>query len=184
MPESVCTMVVNGALYFRHAFRVRRRAHVPDIAENRARRRLEDARQLAVTLPGADNRLFVDRALGRTELRTFLRDVRLRAIETHVALALLLGVVKRVRVEKRPDELPADVLEAEFEVRVLVDGVMPAEVGPRTDHHALLFGDLLGSDEVRRIAGARRGHRRIERMREGISQRDARRRGFDLVSSR
>ena len=49
-----------------------------------------------------------------------------------------------MRVQKRPDELPADVLEPKFEMRVLVDGVMPAEIRSRPDHHALLLGDLLG----------------------------------------
>ena len=35
-------------------------------------------------------------------------DVRLRAIETDVTLALLLGIVEGMGVEERPDELTAD----------------------------------------------------------------------------
>ena len=94
------------------------------------------------------------------------RHVGLRAVEPHVALALLLGVVEGMRVQKRPDELAADVFEAEFEMRVLIDGVMAAEKGGRADVHALLFGDFLGIDQARRVAGARRGDGGIEGMRE------------------
>ena len=59
-------------------------------------------------------------------------------------------------------------------MRVLINRVMPAEISARSNGHALLFGDLFGTDQPRRIAGARRGNRRIEGMREGIAQRHAR----------
>jgi len=106
------------------------------------------------------------------------RQVGLRAIETHVALALLFGVVKRVRVQERPDELPAHIFEPEFEMRVLIDRVVPAEKRPRTDHHTLFFGDFFARDEMGRIARSRRGHCGIERMRKRIAQGDARCCGF------
>ena len=79
----------------------------------------------------------------------------MRAIQTHVALALLLGIVKGMGVQKRPHELPADVFKAEFEVSVLIDGVMAAEKSARTDIHPLFFGDFFRIDEPRRVTGAR-----------------------------
>ena len=42
-----------------------------------------------------------------------------------------------MRVQERPDELPAHVLQAELEVRVLVDGVVAALEGQRADGLAL-----------------------------------------------
>ena len=47
------------------------------------------------------------------------RDVGLRAIEADVTLALLLGIIERMRVQEGPDELAADVFQAEFEMGVL-----------------------------------------------------------------
>ena len=85
-----------------------------------------------------------------------------------------------MRVQERPDELAADVFQAEFKMRVLVDGVMAAEKGAGADVDALLFGDFFGTDQARGIAGARRGDRGIERMRERVAQRDARRGSFHL----
>ena len=105
-------------------------------------------------------------------------------VQAHVPLALLLGVIERMRVQKRPDELPADVFEAEFKMRVLKDGVVPAEKRGRADLQALLVGDFFGTDDARRVAGARGGDGRIVRMREMISQRDARRGGFELHAVR
>ena len=144
---------------------------------------LEHPRKFAVMLPGARHGLFVNGPLGRAEFRP-LGDVRLRAVEPHVPLALLLGVIEGMRVQEGPHELPAHVFQAKFEVRVLIDRVMPAEVRSRADHHPLLFGDFLGTNEPRRIARARRRHCRIERVREIISQRHARRRRFHLRSLR
>jgi hypothetical protein len=65
-------------------------------------------------------------------------------------------------VEKRPDELARDVLEAELEMRVLVDGVVPRVEGQRADRVALLFSDLGGADDARRVAGTRCRNRAIE----------------------
>ena len=68
----------------------------------------------------------------------------MRAVEADVTLALLLGVIERMRVQERPDKLAADIFEAEFEMRVLIDGVMATEVSGGADGDALLVGDFLG----------------------------------------
>jgi hypothetical protein len=52
-------------------------------------------------------------------------------------------------VEEGPHELPRDVLEAELEVRVLVDGVMPGIERERADRVALGFGDLVRANDAR-----------------------------------
>ena len=103
----------------------------------------------------------------------------MRAVQANVALALLLGIVKGMRVEERPDELAADVFEAEFEVGVLIDGVMAAVEGGGADVEALLVGDFFGADEARSIAGAGGGDGGVERMSEGVAESDAGRGGFD-----
>jgi hypothetical protein len=82
-------------------------------------------------------------------------------------------------VEERPDELPADIFEAKFKMRVLVDGVMAAVKSCGADIHALLVGDFFGANKAWRITGARGGDGGIERMREGVAKSYARRRGFD-----
>ncbi len=103
----------------------------------------------------------------------------MRAVQAHVALALLLGIVKGMRVEEGPDELAADVFEAEFEMSVLVDGVMAAVESGGANVEALLVGDFFGADEAGRVTGAGGGNCGIERMREGVAKGDARRGGFD-----
>ena len=130
-------------------------------------------------IPGASDGAFVNRPLGRAELRAFGRHVGLGFIEPHVTLALLFGIIERMRVKKRPDELAADIFEAKFEMGVLENGVVSAIKSGRANIDALLFGDFLGADNARCITGARGGNRRIVRMREGIAQCDSRRSGFD-----
>jgi len=103
----------------------------------------------------------------------------LRAVEANVTLALLLGIVKGMRVEKRPNELAADVFEAKFKMSVLVDGVMAAVEGGDADVEALLIGDFFGADEAGGITGAGGGNGGIKRVSEGVAESDARRRGFD-----
>ena len=103
----------------------------------------------------------------------------MRAVQADITLALLLGIVKRMRVEERPDELAADVFEAKFEMGVLIHGVMAAIESCGADIEALLVGDFLGADEARCVAGAGGGDGGIERMREGVTETDARRGGFD-----
>src|SRR5271169_2694231 len=94
-------------------------------------------------------------------------DVGLRAIEADVALALLFGIVERVRVEEGPDELAADVFQAEFEMRVLIDGMVAAVESGGANIEALLVGDFFGADEAGGVAGARGSDGRIEGVREG-----------------
>ena len=67
-----------------------------------------------------------------------------------------------------PDELPGNVLEAEFEVRVLIDRVMAGVERQRADRVPLLVGDLVGADDTRRIARARRCDRAVEGYARGI----------------
>ena len=102
----------------------------------------------------------------------------MRAIEPDVALALLFGVIERVCMEERPDKLPADILQAKLEVRVLVDRVVAAVKGGGADVEPLLVGDLFGIDEPGGIAGARSGNGGIKRMREGVAKSNARGRCF------
>ena len=68
-------------------------------------------------------------------------------------------------MERRPDQLTRDVLEAEFEVRVLIDRVVPGIEGERADRVALAVGDLGGRDDARRVARARRRNGAVERLR-------------------
>ena len=148
----------DGALFggappdFLEALGVGHGADVPDITEDGAgvvltRRR----REFAIGLPCAGDGLFVDGAVRVAEKERRIREIGLRAIQADVALALLLGVVERMRVEEGPDELAADIFEAEFEMGVLVDGVMAAIESGGTDVEALLVGDFFG-DRIRREA--------------------------------
>jgi hypothetical protein len=84
--------------------------------------------------------------VGVVEKEGRVGDVGLRAIEADVALALLLGIVEGMGVEERPDELAADIFEAEFEMGVLIDGVMAAVERGRADVETLLVGDFFGDD--------------------------------------
>ena len=100
----------------------------------------------------------------------------MRAVQTNVTLALLLRIVEGMRVKKRPDELAADIFQPEFEMCVLVDGVMAAVEGSGADVDALLVGDFFRADQARGVAGACGSDGGVEGMGEGIAQRDARRR--------
>ena len=87
-------------------------------------------------------------------------------------------------MEERPEELAADVLERELEVRVLERRVVPGEVdvpreGVAPGAAALLLGrvgdgvapDLLGGDDpLRAVAGARGGDDVVEGAREGVHE--------------
>jgi hypothetical protein len=82
-------------------------------------------------------------------------------------------------VEKGPDELAADIFEAEFEMSVLVDGVMAAVESRGADVEALFVGDFFGGDEARGVAGARGGDGGVVRVSEGVAEGDAGGGGFD-----
>ena len=60
-----------------------------------------------------------------------------------------------MRVEKRPDELAADVFKSKFEMRVLIDGVVAAIVGGRADQRSLLVIDFFRPDQARGVTRAR-----------------------------
>ena len=102
-----------------------------------------------------------------------------RAVVADVALALLLGVIERMGVQERPDELAADVFEAKLEVRVLIDGVVTGVKRGGADRGALLFGDLLGDRSGAARSRCARRRSPSPGMRERVAQRDARRRLFD-----
>jgi hypothetical protein len=103
----------------------------------------------------------------------------LHAVHANVALALLFGIVKRMRVKEGPDELAANVFEAKFEMRVLVHGVVATEKCAGANVEALLVGDFFTADETGRVTGARGGDGGVEGMSEGVAESDARRRAFD-----
>src|SRR6267378_113218 len=168
-----------GALDFLETLGVGHRADVPDVIQNGAGVGDQKRRELAVVVPGAGDGGFIDFLTPFVEEKRSGRNVGLRAVEADVTLALLLGIVERMRVEEGPDELAADVFEAEFEMGVLVDGVMAAVEGGGADVEALLVGDFFRADEARGVAGAGGGDGGIERVSEGVAESDARRGGFD-----
>ncbi len=173
----------NGALFglaihFINALGMRHGTEVPDVSQDFTRAGTQQLGQFAIVIPGAGYGAFVNCSLCRAELRAFGRHVGLGFVEPHVALALLFGIIERMRVEKRPDELAADVFEAEFEMGVLENGVVSAIKSGRANIDALLFGDFFGRNDARGIAGSRGGDGGVVRMREGIAQRDSRRGGF------
>ena len=66
-------------------------------------------------------------------------------------------------MQERPDELARDVFEPELEMRVLIHRVVTGVERQRADRVALPVRDLGGPDDARRVAGARRGNRAVER---------------------
>ncbi len=154
-------------------------ADVPDVGEDGAGVVDEESGELAVIVPGADDGLLVDSAMGVVEKERGGWDVGLRTIEADVALALLLGIVEGVGVEEGPDELAADIFQAEFEMGVLIDSVMAAVESGGTDVETLLVGDFFGDDEARGVTGARGGDGGIVGMRESVAEGNARGGGFD-----
>ncbi len=77
-------------------------------------------------------------------------------------------------VKKGPDELAADVFEAELERGVLEYGMVAAIECGGADIEALLVGDFFGSDEMVGVAGAGGGDGGVKWVGEGISESDAR----------
>ena len=163
-----------GALDFLDALGMRHRADMPNVEKNFAGLRKKKSRKFAVIRPGAGDGSFVDAAGFGVEKERDRRDVGLGTVHANVALALLLGIVERMGVKERPDELPADIFETEFEMRMLIDSVVAAEKSGGADVETLLVGDFFWSDEMRGVASARGGDRGIERMREGVAESDAR----------
>src|SRR5256885_3762683 len=159
-----------GALDFLDVLGIGSWADAPNISENGASIGDEKCRKFAVVVPCARDGLFVD-FLGRfVEIEIDGGNVSLDTIHADVALALLLGVVERVCVEKRPDELAADVFEAEFERGVLEDGVVTAVEGGGANVEALLVGDLFRTDEMVGVTSSSGGDSGIERMIEKVAK--------------
>ena len=159
-----------GALDFLDVLGIGIRADPPNISENGAGVGDEDCRKFAVVIPRARDGLFVDFFGGFIEVEIDGGNVSLDAIHADVALALLLGVVERMCVEKRPDELAADVFEAEFEGGVLEDGVVTAVECGGANVEALLVGDLFRTDEMVGVTSSSGGDGGIERMIEKVAK--------------
>ncbi len=122
------------ALHFLHALRVRTRFYVPDIAQNRARGWLEQARQLTVVIPSFGDGSLVNGAFGWAKMgRRFRWNICLCAVQAHVTLALLFRIVEGMRMQEGPDKLAADVLKAKFKMGVLIYGVVATIVRGRSD---------------------------------------------------
>ena len=145
-------------------------ADPPNISEDGAGIGDEECRKFAVVIPGARDGLSVDLLGGFIEVEIDGWNVSVDAIHADVALALLLGVVERVCVEKRPDELATDVFEAEFERGVLENGVVTAVEGGGANVEALLVGDLFRSDEMVGVTSSSGGDGGIERMIEKVAK--------------
>jgi len=92
---------------------------------------------------------------------------------------LLLGVVEWVRVKERPNELAADVLEAEFESGVLENGVMAAVEGCSPYVEALLVSDFFRRNKMIGITGTGGRDGGIKGMIKEVPESDAGRAGFD-----
>ena len=127
------------------------RRQVPQLRHDAQGVRSQEVVEPAVGAPGPQDRPLVHAA--RLGPQAF-GDEGPHLVEAHEALGRLLGVVEGMRVQERPDELPAHVLEAELEVRVLVDRVVAPLEGEGADGLALGGGDLVGLDDAGRVAGA------------------------------
>ena len=146
MPDTVCTIDVKARdrddvargldrallrvlVDLLQPLRVRRRPDVAQLLQNREGIVFEQRRELRVAVPRANDGRLVD----VERLAADRRHERARLLQLDVALTRLLGVVERIRVQERPDELPRDVLETELEVRVLIDGVVTGVERQRAD---------------------------------------------------
>ena len=164
----------SGTLDFLDAFGMRHRADVPDVEKDFAGLRKKERRKFAIVGPSTGDGAFVDGAGFGVEEERDRGDVGLGTVHADITLALLLGIVERMGVKERPDELAADVFETEFEMRVLIDGVVAAEKSGGADVETLLVGDFFWPDETRGVASARGGDCGIEGMRGGVAESNAR----------
>ena len=126
----------DGALFrlrstFLRALGMGHRTDVPDVGQNFPGVIFEQSGQVAVGPRRARRRARKSPAAPNQVVH--VGNVGDRAIQAHVALALLFGIVERVRVEERPDELPADIFQAKFKMRVLVDRVVAGLKRGRAD---------------------------------------------------
>lgn len=77
--------------------------------------------------------------------------------------------------------MAADVLQAKFKMRVLVNRMVPAVKRGCADVDPLLFGHFLGLDQTRRIARPGSGNGGIIGMRKCVAQSDARGGAFNAI---
>ena len=168
-----------GAFDFLDAFGMRHRADMPNVEKDFAGLRKKERGKFAIVRPGAGDGSFVDGAGFGVEEERDRGDVGLGTVHADITLALLLGIVERMGVKERPDELAADIFETKFEMRVLINRVVAAEKSGGADVETLLVGDFFWSDEMRGVASARGSDCGIERMREGVAESDARRSGLN-----
>jgi hypothetical protein len=145
-------------------------ADAPDIGEDCAGVTDEERREFAVVAPCTRDGLFEDFLCGFVEVKVHGRNIGLDAIHADVTLALLLGIIKRVRVKKGPHELATDIFETEFEGGMLEDGVMPAIKCSGANVKALFVSDLFWGYEVVCVTSASRGDCGIERMIKKIAK--------------
>ncbi len=52
-------------------------------------------------------------------------------------------------MQERPHKLPADVFQAEFKMRMLINGVVPTKKSSRSDGHALLRSNFFRRNQAR-----------------------------------
>ena len=168
-----------GALDFLETLGMRHRANVPDVVENFSGVANQERGKFAIVVPGAGDGAFINFLAFFIEEERNGRNVGVGAIEADITLALLLGIVERMGVKEGPNELSANVFEAEFEMSVLVDGVVTAVEGGGADIKTLLVGDFFGANEARGITGAGGGDGGIKGVRESVAKCDAGRGGFD-----
>jgi hypothetical protein len=71
---------------------------VPNVAEDFAGIWNEEGGEFAIVSPGADDGLLVDFLGVPVEIQIDLGNIGLRVVQADVALALLLGIVKRMGV--------------------------------------------------------------------------------------
>jgi len=161
---------LRGAFNSLNPLGMRQATDVPDIAEDVASVSGQEVAELAIAVPSARDGTAVNRAFDVTKRFGRCGNVGLGAVEPDVALALLYGIVKRMSMKKRPDELTTNIFETEFKVGMLKNGVVAAVKCGSANVDALLLGDFAVVNDVRRIARSSRGHRRIERMRERIAK--------------
>src|SRR5262249_9761890 len=131
-----------GPLDFLNVSGIGIRADLPDVAENGSRVGNEKSRKFPGIIPGADDGTFVNFFSRFVEIEINRRNIGLDTVHADIALALLFGIVKRMCVEERPDELAADIFEAEFECCMLENGVMAAVEGGSTNVEALFISDF------------------------------------------
>src|SRR4029077_14862669 len=99
---------------------MRHRTDMPDVVEDGSSVAREERGKFAVVVPCTSDGAFVDRAAAFVEEQRLGGIVSVRAVQSDVPLALLFGIVERMRVQERPHELAADILKPKLEMRMLV----------------------------------------------------------------